>query len=320
MRKSLIFALLAMSFCLVGFTKEEAVKSLKEKKIEVNDQSFRDAFKKQDVALMDLLVDAGINVNIKSEKDFPIFVNMIIASGENIPLKDECKELAIKMIKMGANVNSPPKKGDFSPLMYAAMSRAYEIVELLIARGADVNFKAENDETPLLGAVMVEDVKMARILLSKGAKKTGTGVMTKFTAFEEYVKDTENAELIALLAPPKTKTQKVVTAAGDTLLFAGIMGFFFGGFSGIFKGMLMVVVGVVAIIFFIGMGMIFIGGLFGAASESLADSKKFNILLPFEKVLSLLPGIKKTLQEEKAFKAKMDKKYPQKNQTETKEE
>jgi hypothetical protein len=304
MRKTMFLALLCVSFMLFGFTKEEAVKALKEKGIEISDQSLRNAYNNKDIALMDLLVDAGVNVNLVNAKDTRFFENMIIASGENIPQKEQCKQLALKMLEKGASPN-PTKVGEYSPLMYAAMSGAYEIADILITKGADINYKAADESTALLGAIVTQDVQMVIYLLQVGAKKTGT----KSLSFKELVNKTGNEELIKLLIP---KSNNFMGKIGDTFLLAGIIGFLFNGFDGILHGfafvLLLPIFGIMFIMFVLGV----IAAIFEGATDAMMNSKIFNFFGLFEKMVSIIPAVRKTLKDEEAFKAKMEAKYAKK--------
>jgi len=56
-----------------------------------------------------------------------------------------------------------------TPLHLAAIMDNKEIVDLLLANGADVNAKAEGDVTPLLIAISKKDKRMVELLLANGA-------------------------------------------------------------------------------------------------------------------------------------------------------
>ncbi len=72
------------------------------------------------------------------------------------------------LLKNGANVNTADKHGG-TPLYYASAGGFHETVELLISKGANVNCKTDyKDETALIKAVQIEDVKTVKLLLENG--------------------------------------------------------------------------------------------------------------------------------------------------------
>lgn len=77
-------------------------------------------------------------------------------------------ELASFLLDQGATMDA--QKGDKTPLHIATLMRQAEIIELLIARGADVNPQTTQGHTPLHFAVMRRYLEIARILLERGAK------------------------------------------------------------------------------------------------------------------------------------------------------
>ena len=77
-------------------------------------------------------------------------------------------------IAAGTDVNAMYEDGGFvlgmTPLHIAAFENHKEIVELLIANGADVNVKGENGETPLDVAFLYEETETADPLRKHGGK------------------------------------------------------------------------------------------------------------------------------------------------------
>jgi len=82
---------------------------------------------------------------------------------------------------------------DGFPAVYAALSTdrpdRHALIELLLARGADVNARGINDYTPLHYAVALRDGRVMEILLARGADPTLK------TRIDDYATPLEEAEL-----------------------------------------------------------------------------------------------------------------------------
>ncbi len=74
------------------------------------------------------------------------------------------------LIKAGAEINSPSKNSlGVTPLQSAVAGCHYEIVDLLLAAGADPNIQDKSGYTPLHVAAQCGDVRIARALIFGGA-------------------------------------------------------------------------------------------------------------------------------------------------------
>ena len=78
-------------------------------------------------------------------------------------------EIAQLLIARGANVNAPDNWEGTTPLIMACRHGYLPIVELLINHGADINAANNNGTTPLMMACLYNDVPVARFLLEHGA-------------------------------------------------------------------------------------------------------------------------------------------------------
>lgn len=74
-----------------------------------------------------------------------------------------------KFIEYGADINE--RSNDMTPLMIAARYNNVEIVEYLLSKGADVNFKNESGMTALKCAIASKATDVEAVLRSKGARK-----------------------------------------------------------------------------------------------------------------------------------------------------
>ena len=108
---------------------------------------------------------------------------LIFTHGANVNVKDSegtealhsaalggCYEIVELLLREGADVNAIQKVGGGTPLHLAALGGNFKVVELLIARGADVNAKNNEGSTPLHYAAEVgHNDTTVEILLKNGA-------------------------------------------------------------------------------------------------------------------------------------------------------
>jgi hypothetical protein len=87
-------------------------------------------------------------------------------------LLDDVRELLDK----GADVNARSKWEGYTPLQAAAEANSYHVVELLLARKAEVNVKDNFGRTPLHSVAKGGSLDIARLLLDKGAEVNATDV------------------------------------------------------------------------------------------------------------------------------------------------
>jgi ankyrin repeat protein len=92
------------------------------------------------------------------------------------------------LLELGADPNYEDVAGFPSVIAAISTDRAdrYEIVELLLDSGANVQQRGVNDYTPLHYAAARNDVKLIQLLLSRGADPNArTGIDDYTTPFEE---------------------------------------------------------------------------------------------------------------------------------------
>lgn len=115
---------------------------------------------------------------------FLVFIVLIIpiqAQNESMFVQDEFNNLLVQytdsgniekvklLLQSGANPNSTYNGCDITALMYACQNGYYDIAELLIASGADVNIKPVDGNTALFAAVRSNQDSIAELLILKGA-------------------------------------------------------------------------------------------------------------------------------------------------------
>jgi uncharacterized protein len=147
------------------------------------------------------LLNAGADANIRG---------ISFHSGEFLTLMaamDPCNkdwlEILDAMIAAGAEVNP---KGAFSksPLTYAITRYDLVLVKTLLARGADANLKSRRGTTPLMTAIMSKGptVEVVKLLLAAGADPNARNNKgeTALSMLDVYVTEkTERAQLSRLL-------------------------------------------------------------------------------------------------------------------------
>ncbi|WP_244642475.1 ankyrin repeat domain-containing protein [Phyllobacterium sp. 628] len=90
-----------------------------------------------------------------------------------IAIRDKKADLVAKMLACGADVNLKSQEG-WAPLHTAAYYGPASVIDLLIAKGADVNMAGDYDKmTPLhMAASYGDDPAVVKALLKHGADKT----------------------------------------------------------------------------------------------------------------------------------------------------
>lgn len=147
-----------------------------EQEFQRNLKKISDEIRERDKSLSDAsrgLLESVKNENIEDVKKF-------LASGADVnsksdvatPLNLAAVERNIDIVELlianGANSNVKDIQG-YTPLHRAAFDGHKEIAELLIANGAELNVKNGWHSTPLVEAVLGNQVELVKLLISKGA-------------------------------------------------------------------------------------------------------------------------------------------------------
>lgn len=133
-----------------------AVKSL-DLDIQVDDKrtALYMASQKGHTVIMDLLLDAGANVNVVNQ-DGRVPLHMAVLAG-NV-------EGVNRLLQAGAPVDAATKHG-FTPLMLASFNGHTKIVECLLGAKADVTIKDKGGLSAFHGAVYSGNVEIVNLLL-----------------------------------------------------------------------------------------------------------------------------------------------------------
>jgi len=150
-------------------------------------------------------------------------LSLAAANTANDPVNSADRELLIAagqghvarakaLLKAGANVNAVHPPWQLTPLL-AASELNFDIVKLLVARGAKVNVSDRDGITPLMRAIVLRDLRMVRLLLDAGAQVNVVD-QRGHSAFTHAILRSD-ADILKLLIARGAETD-VVTAIGTT--------------------------------------------------------------------------------------------------------
>ncbi|HEY0562586.1 MAG TPA: ankyrin repeat domain-containing protein [Methylophilus sp.] len=148
-----------------GERKEDAIRALQNRGINVSKEQFLHAILAGDKELVDLFVRANFNVHSEDAEGTPAIL---------LAMKKGYTVVAHILLNAGADVNAIDRMG-MSPLLLACgkTSQGYkELAELLINKGANINIQDKLGYTPLLLSLSGGDVGIAMLLIERGADIT----------------------------------------------------------------------------------------------------------------------------------------------------
>ena len=158
----------------------------------------------------------GGNINVINNKEKIDILFCIIEQQKS----EEIQKILVKINSIEEETN-PKSYRKRSLIDTAIVKGKYEIIPLLIDRGADINLKIRYDHTPLFRAISQEKLNLAKLLIDNGADvnaKDNTGKSLLFHTF-----DYGNIDLIKLLLENGADAN-IKDRFGDTLLFIAING------------------------------------------------------------------------------------------------
>ncbi len=118
------------------------------------------ALQEDDGHLTHLAIEADANLDRKGASDEPLIIEAI---------NDNAHDWLLTLLDQGVSIETQSTAGD-SLLMTAAKTGNYEMVDFLIARGADVNAKNKDGLTPLGQAIEAGDTALVRTLVENRAE------------------------------------------------------------------------------------------------------------------------------------------------------
>lgn len=128
--------------------------------------------------MLEVLIDSGADINAKDQFGytalFLVTNNPYFRHPASVATVKEHKKLVAMLLTKGADVNTKYENGN-TPLHNAVgvsfQSDNLEVVELLIQSGADVNAKNSKGETPLKWAIEGKKKEIIQLLRQHGAKE-----------------------------------------------------------------------------------------------------------------------------------------------------
>lgn len=137
--------------------RQAAIDLINEAGISRNPMEFIRYIKKNDLKAIKLLLDAGFNPNTAINANYPVYY----------AAKYDKKQVMYLLLKAGAN----PNKDLSSPLRFAILNKNYDMANMLIEYGANVNYEdLWKDETLLYTALKKKQYDIAALLIKNGAK------------------------------------------------------------------------------------------------------------------------------------------------------
>jgi len=146
------------------FIEKEKQKNAKLKLIEMgipfNPDSFAFHIASDNEKECSLFFDAGIDINSRDAAGTPMLC---------IAARNNRKKMIEKLIDLGADINAISLDRGYSPIMDAVWKSNSEIVEILISRGANLDFISRDGQPILVLAVGTGNEKICRLLVENGA-------------------------------------------------------------------------------------------------------------------------------------------------------
>jgi ankyrin repeat protein len=153
-----VFLFLAFGSDVQG---DSARKELEKRGIEYSESSFVECAKKGDIDAVKLFLDEGMNINAANKRG----QTALIRAAEY-----QQGEVVTMLLENGAVVDKVGGRYARTPLMEAAGTGNCVIIKQLVQKGADINAKDYESNTPLHFACMYGHIEAVRLLIGMDAK------------------------------------------------------------------------------------------------------------------------------------------------------
>lgn len=122
------------------------------------------AAKKGDLVKLQSLLDSNSVLDLVNAK-----TSMLGKTPLHLAAENGHKQIVELLIAKGANVNATEREMTNTPLHLAALIGHTQIAELLLSNGAGVNARNKNGSSPLREAIIWGRMEMVKFLIAKGA-------------------------------------------------------------------------------------------------------------------------------------------------------
>lgn len=109
------------------------------------------------VAIVKMLLDSGVNVDVQIKNRTPLWLNCFFGH-------TECARL---LIEAGCNVNLSDNQGR-NPLLCSILTSHFEIVKLLLKAGCERNALSDEGQSALCDSVEAGNLDCAKLLIQEG--------------------------------------------------------------------------------------------------------------------------------------------------------
>lgn len=130
--------------------------------------------------------------------------------GMHIVVKERDMSWLAFLVQKGARIDLKDGQGN-TPLMLASRIGNLDAARLLISRGAQINAANSLGETPLIMAVQRRDLAMTRLLLTQGADAAKRDIASGMSARDYAVRDGRSEAILKLMDEIKPAVRKGVS-------------------------------------------------------------------------------------------------------------